>query len=89
MIVEERRRLHVLQLLAECRNSRIDIDTLESALIRSGQDGGPGTLAPVADWLAAQGLVESVAESPRLLRLTERGLAVAEGHSRADGVAWA
>ena len=89
VIVEKHRRLRVLQLLASAPGSWLDTGLLQSGLIESGQDVESGRLASMADWLAEAGLVQSRGESPRMLRLTERGLDVAEGRSRATGVAWA
>ena len=89
VIVEKHRRLLVLQLLASVPGSWLDTGLLQSGLLESGQDVESGRLASMADWLVEAGLVQSKGESPRMLRLTERGLDVAEGRSRASGVAWA
>ena len=89
VIVEKHRRLLVLQLLASVPGSWVDTGLLRSGLIESGQDVEPARLASMADWLAEAGLAESKGESSRALRLTELGLDVAEGRSRASGVAWA
>ena len=89
VIVEKHRRLLVLQLLASLPGSWLDARMLQSGLLESGQDVEAGRLASMADWLAEAGLVQLKGESPRMLRLTERGLDVAEGRARASGVAWA
>ena len=87
--VEKHRRLQVLQLLAEVPDSWLDIGLLQSGLADLGQSVNSSFLASMADWLAGQGLVESREERSRMLRLTECGMAVAEGRIRASGVAWA
>ena len=61
---------------------------LRAALEMLGHDIRTDQAVAQLEWLAGAGLVKIVAEGPpAVARLTERGLAVAEGRTVAAGVA--
>ena len=87
-IVDEDRRLRIVQLLAENRGYKHNADVVRAALAALGHDVRIDETLALLDWLASAGLVETVDEGPpRTARLTERGVDLAERRIVVRGVA--
>ena len=80
-------RLRVLELLAMAPGRACNADVLQSGLELWGHRASFDRILSLSAWLGEQGLAEVTGESPRVvMRLTRRGLDVAEGRARASGV---
>lgn len=87
-IIDRDQRLRILQVLAEDRGHSHNAHILRSALAALGHDIRVDQVVALANWLAEAGLVEIASEGPPLVvRLTERGLDVAQGRAVVPGVA--
>lgn len=86
--VRERRRLDILDLLAEAPGYSHNDAVLRSALAAVGHAVSADALRAELAWLAEQGLVEvSAVGEVRVARLRERGDDVAAGRAECPGVA--
>ena len=87
-IIDRNQRRCILDVLAQDRGHSHNVHVLRGALEMLGHDIRTDQAIAQLEWLAGAGLVEIAAEGPpAVARLTERGLAVAEGRTVAAGVA--
>lgn len=87
-LVEEDRRLRILQVLAESADYRAASDLLQTVLKRMGHAVGHDRLETDLAWLYEQGYLtlERIGDTP-MARLNGRGLDVAAGVSHVPGIA--
>lgn len=87
--VQKDRRLIMLRFLAEAAGYTLNTSVLQSAMDAYGHDGTRDQINTDAAWLDEQGLVhmEQVDGRVTVLKLTARGLDVAEGRTTVPGVA--
>lgn len=86
-MLEEHRRLSILRVLAEAAPHEANDSILTDALNAVGVTSSRDQARTAIGWLAEQGLVTQEAlGSLKLVRLTGRGLDVARGRARVDGV---
>ena len=87
-LVDRDLRLRVIQLLYGDRGYSHNVHVLRGALAGLGHDLRADEMANLAEWLAEAGLVDVVSEEPpQTLRLSERGIALAERRIVVRGVA--
>ena len=78
----------IIDLLADDPTDALSVHLLSAALANFGQDVLIGEMIAHANWLAGEELVDVVHRGhPMVLRIADRGRAVAEGSIHVDGVA--
>lgn len=84
----EMRRIIVLQALEQDRDHEMSTTMLQAACDYVGQEMGSIAVDSLVDWLRDADLVSvRTLEEIRLVKLTARGKDVAQGRTRATGVA--
>ena len=84
----EMRRIIILQALEQDADQEMSVTTLQAALDYVDQEMGSAAIGSLIDWLRDADLVSVRAlEGIRLVKLTARGRDVAQGRTRATGVA--